>query len=156
MSLDVSEIDFFSNPSGYLQPPVILIDPFMATNPTKKGPVTAGGRMSKFQSLRFASLAGVRAYSALKGMIAGAQAHHLIEQRFAKLFPELGSVSGWPAIVLTKTEHFKFTVKWRLEIGLKNWNSTITTANATREEVLQAARRIYKDYPEILKFLPLK
>lgn len=48
-----------------------------------------------------------------------------------------------------------FTKAWREFIPYKNSNALITTANATKDVIENAARQIYKAYPEILKALKL-
>ncbi len=54
-----------------------------------------------------------------------------------------------------KAEHLIFTKAWRDEIGHRGSNALINTTNATKDDVIRAARKIYKDYPEILKALGL-
>ena len=83
------------------------------------------------------------------GKNSGLEVHHLIEQRFAE---KLGvSASDMPSIVLTKAEHKKFTDAWRKEIGYSNSTSYLKTGTAQTEDILDAARVIYKEYPELLK-----
>lgn len=78
----------------------------------------------------------------------GLHAHHLIEQRFAKM---LGVKPGdMASIALTPAEHQVFTNAWRQAIPLGQG-----TANATRDQVMNAAKQIYKEYPDILKSLGL-
>lgn len=59
------------------------------------------------------------------------------------------------SVVLTQAEHQVFTNAWRKEIGYVGSKSLINTANATKSMIENAARRIYKDYPEILGSLGL-
>ena len=59
------------------------------------------------------------------------------------------------SIILTETEHQTFTNAWRAEIGYEGSKAGLTTANAVRADVEQAAQKIYKDYPDILKALGL-
>jgi hypothetical protein len=54
------------------------------------------------------------------------------------------------AQALTQTEHQVFTNAWRSAIPYGEG-----TINATREQVINAARQIYRDYPEILNALGL-
>ena len=61
--------------------------------------------------------------------------------------------SDMPSIVLTKEEHKKFTEAWKKAIGYENSGSSLVTGNVNREEILNAARNIYKDYPELLNML---
>lgn len=58
-----------------------------------------------------------------------------------------------PSIVLTKDEHQKFTNVWRETIGYEKSGRMITTSTATRDKILEEARNIYKDYPELFKTL---
>lgn len=60
------------------------------------------------------------------------------------------------SIVLTKEEHAAFTKAWRNEIGYINDSKSLRTDNAKQQHVIDAAKKIYKDYPEILKALNLK
>jgi RHS repeat-associated protein len=119
--------------------------------------VTLGRSLTKYELLQYASRYGVQAYNKLKGLVSGAQAHHLFEGRFAKqLSSTLGDVKSWPSIILSKAEHIKFTTAWRLAIPYKNSGAAINTATATAAQIKDAAKEIYKDYPEILKALGLK
>jgi hypothetical protein len=80
----------------------------------------------------------------------GLQAHHLIEQRFAHLFggaPRSGGLS----VAVTQAEHQAFTKAWRDRIPC----GPSGTGAATRESVLDAARDVYRNYPEILRGLGL-
>ncbi len=108
-----------------------------------------------FKSFKFASKYGIQGYSKLKAAIKGTglEAHHLIEKRFANILGE--KASQMASIALTKAEHQIFTKAWRAEIGYKGSKSLITTANATAKDIYNAAKKIYKDYPEILKVLGL-
>ena len=77
------------------------------------------------------------------------EVHHLIEKRFAS---KLGlKEDDIPSIVLTKEEHKKFTAAWREAIGYNRSGADITTDDATKEVILNAAKKIYKDYTEIFK-----
>jgi hypothetical protein len=76
------------------------------------------------------------------------QAHHLIEHRFAHLF---GSTrAGGLSIAVTTAEHQVFTNQWRRLIGYGSG-----TRSANLQSVQDAAREIYRDYPEILSALGL-
>lgn len=79
---------------------------------------------------------------------AGLNAHHLIERRFATLLGQ--SPSKMLAIPLTRTEHQAFTNAWRAAIPYGQ-----ATANATLQQVQNAARQIYSQYPRILESLGL-
>lgn len=66
------------------------------------------------------------------------------------------NVDEIPSVVLTKKEHQVFTNKWRKLIGYSNSKAAIKTGNATREQIIEAAKEVYKDYPEFLKVLGIK
>jgi hypothetical protein len=77
----------------------------------------------------------------------------VIEQRFAET---LGvNASQMQSIALTLAEHQAFTNAWRQAIGYNGSRNAVTTANATREQIMNATREIYRDYPEILRALGL-
>lgn len=59
------------------------------------------------------------------------------------------------SVVSTKEEYQIFTNAWREKIEYEGSKAATTTLNATREQVENTAREIYKDYPEILKHLGL-
>lgn len=105
---------------------------------------------SGFGALSEAGKYGIKSYSDLIKLMKGTnlQAHHLIEKRFAGV---LGSSPGsMLSVGVTKAEHQIFTNAWRKMIPYGEG-----TANATREQIMKAAREIYKDYPDILKALGL-
>jgi hypothetical protein len=83
---------------------------------------------------------------AIKG--SGLEAHHLIEKRFKGLFGE--SAGQMLSQVLSPENHQAFTNAWRQLIPYGEG-----TANATRETVLNAAREVYREFPDILKVLGL-
>ncbi len=61
------------------------------------------------------------------------------------------------SIVVTPEEYAKFTKLWRSRIGYDgDVKVDVTTVNATVEKVIQAAKEVYKDYPEIIKSLNLE
>jgi RHS repeat-associated protein len=98
---------------------------------------------------------GIKPYKELKNLIKGKglEAHHLIEKRFAKL---LGvDAAKMESLALTKAEHQAFTRAWRKAIGYVGDKAAVTTANVTKEQVLNAAKSIYRNHPEILKALGL-
>ena len=95
------------------------------------------------------------------------QFHHLIEQRFIDrpgVKEWLGSSTGsWKSIVTSVVpgagnEHnLLFTQPWRQAIAYgsgSGWTGA-NTNNATLEDIKQAARVIYQNYPEILEALGL-
>jgi hypothetical protein len=51
--------------------------------------------------------------------------------------------------------HKILTKRWLQEIGRKNIKVYITTKNATKVDSMDAARKVYADYPEILKAIGL-
>ncbi|MEJ2042137.1 MAG: hypothetical protein P8X89_02560, partial [Reinekea sp.] len=112
-----------------------------------RGAKVAKGGLSSFSR---ASEFGIQSYKDLKKLTKGTslEAHHLVEQRFAKM---LGVKPGdMASIALTKAEHQVFTNAWRKAIPYGQG-----TANATRELVMEKAKDIYSGYPEILKSLGL-
>lgn len=87
------------------------------------------------------------------GKGSGLEVHHLIPERFAGLF---GQKSGeMLSIVLTEAEHAQFTQAWRTAIPYANSTSVLRTGKATAADVVDAARRIYANHPDILKALGL-
>ncbi len=93
---------------------------------------------------------GIQSYNNLKKLTKGTnlQSHHLIEKRFADI---MGIKPGeMDAIAVTKTEHQAFTNAWRKAIPYGEG-----TANATQQQIQNAARQIYKEYPEVIKALGL-
>ena len=56
-----------------------------------------------------------------------------------------------PSIVLTKDEHKQFTAAWREAIGYDKSGAEMFTSGVEKEQILNAARDIYKDYPELYK-----
>ena len=91
---------------------------------------------------------GIKSYKDLRKLTKGTglEAHHLIEQRFKGT---LGFKAGdMASIALTKAEHQVFTNAWRQLIPYGQG-----TRNATPQQITNAAKRIYKDFPEILKAL---
>jgi hypothetical protein len=59
------------------------------------------------------------------------------------------------SIVLTEAEHQAFTNAWLKQIGRINSKALINTGNATVAEIKEAARQVYKNYPQILSKLGL-
>jgi hypothetical protein len=112
--------------------------------------LAARGAASAFGNLSRAAEFGIKPYGELRSILQGSglRAHHLIEQRFASLMGQ--DARKMLAIVVTPAEHQAFTNAWRLVIPYGQG-----TANATRQQVLDAARQIYSRAPEILKALGL-
>ena len=118
---------------------------------------------------QWAARFGINSYDNLKRVLddlgwsrsaKGIEIHHLIEQRFQNVpgvKQWLGNKTGdWDSIVLdASTEHQSFTNAWRNQIGYDNMNVPITTSNATLQDIQDAARIIYQDYPVILQALGL-
>ena len=98
-------------------------------------------------SLQKAAEYGIQTYSQLKNAIAGKglQAHHIIEQRFAKILG-ITNTNGMKAVALTPEEHQAFTNAWRALIPYGDG-----TKNVNTEQILEAAKQIYKEFPELLK-----
>lgn len=94
-----------------------------------------------------ASYATQRLTTAGKG--GSSQAHHLIEKRFSDVVG--GDTSQWATVVLSRADHQLFTNAWRNAIGY----GASGTGEATKSQVLDAARRIYANYPHILRTLGL-
>lgn len=117
----------------------------------RRGAKRATAIVSKFGRLSY-SHRGIRPYRVQRKFTSGnkgcIQAHHLIEKRFRRRMG--GNTNDWPSIVLTQEEHLEFTLAWRREIPYGRG-----TSGATRKQILQAARKIYREYPEILRALGL-
>lgn len=121
---------------------------------------------SLFGSLKYASKYGISSVENLQDIVKTEKhlnnfgndkinVHHLIEERFAGKWEQKGN--EMLSIVVTESEHYDlFTRAWRNEIGLDGWKTTrLTTSTATKNDIANAARNVYKDYPEILKALGL-
>lgn len=108
---------------------------------------TAGG----LRSLSRADDFGIWPFRTLRADIQGSglEAHHLIEQRFARVMGQ--NVGDMASIAVTRAEHQVFTNAWRAAIPYGPQGTRV----ATRMQVEDAARRIYADYPDILKALGL-
>ena len=71
-------------------------------------------------------------------------------------FPDSNVKKGdMPSVVLTKEEHKAFTNAWRKAIPYDKSNAILTTSSAKEEDVINAAKDIYRNYPEIFKALGL-
>ena len=112
----------------------------------------------ELSSFSYAAGFGVDSYKNLKksveatyGTGSGLEVHHLIEKRFAE---KMGmKEADMPSIVLTKDEHKQFTAAWNKAIGHRNTSNDINTETADYDIILEKARTIYKDYPELLKMI---
>jgi RHS repeat-associated protein len=81
----------------------------------------------------------------------GLEVHHLIEKRFADV---LGVDEQYmKSIVLTPAEHRTLTNAWESRIPYRTDSALPYTV--TKQEIFDAAREIYRDYPEILDALGL-
>jgi hypothetical protein len=124
--------------------PLAKIAEGFGTAAERSAPVRGLGSLSR------AGQYGIQSYSsltkALKGT--GLQAHHLLEQRFAGALG--ANARSMLSVAVTKAEHQAFTNAWRKLIPYGD-----DTRKATQEQILKAAREIYKDYPDILKALGL-
>ena len=112
--------------------------------------LAARGAAISFGKLSRAAEFGIKPYGRLRSLLQGTglRAHHLIEQRFAGL---MGQDAGkMLSIAVPLTEHQSFTNAWRQVIPYGQG-----TASATRQQVLDAARQIYAQHPELLKALGL-
>ena len=54
---------------------------------------------------------------------------------------------------MTKDEHRQFTAAWNKAIGRRGTSNAINTETADYDIILEKARTIYKDYPELLKVI---
>ena len=123
-----------------------------AALPPISKPVELAARraVSAFGNLSRAAEFGIKPYGQLRSILLGTglRAHHLLEQRFASLMGQ--EARKMLAIAVTPAEHQAFTNAWRQVIPYGPG-----TANATRQQVLDTARQIYSQYPEVLKALGL-
>jgi hypothetical protein len=88
----------------------------------------------------------VGTYNNIRKVVKGTalQVHHIIEQRFSKLFGE--KVGHMLSVALTKEQHQIFTNRWRQVIGYgKDYLSL------TKKELLNAVQKVYYDAPELLE-----
>jgi len=107
------------------------------------------GAVKGIGNLSRASEFGIISYREMRAAKAGTglQAHHLIESRFKDVMKV--KTGDMLSIAVTPAEHQVFTNAWRKEIAYG------TSASATRTRVEAAARRVYADYPDILRALGL-
>jgi len=117
---------------------------------------TAGKLSAAFGKLKYAAKYGFDTYDNLFKRVDKAlniKVHHLYEKRFAKTF---GVKEGkMKSLAVTQAEHDVFTSAWRKAIPYKNSKNPINTLTATQAQIKNAARRIYAEYPEILKALSI-
>ncbi|MEM7487233.1 MAG: hypothetical protein AAF348_18650, partial [Bacteroidota bacterium] len=82
----------------------------------------------------------------------GLEIHHILEQRFWRTgnFPSVSKVDDITGVVLTEAEHAAFTGRWRQLIPRAN-SAGVNTLNATKQQILEAGREVYKNHPELLR-----
>ncbi|WP_279627927.1 polymorphic toxin-type HINT domain-containing protein, partial [Leptospira harrisiae] len=107
------------------------------------------------ENFKYAQEYGIKSYKELKNVTKGkakelgVEVHHLIEKRLKPVFDEASQkTSEWASIVLTKAEHQVFTNEWRKAIPYG-----AARTKETAESVMEKAKVIYKDYPQILEKL---
>ena len=111
--------------------------------------------ITAFSQFKYASRFGFKSYdelvAATKGM--GVEVHHLIERRFHEV---MGQEPGeMLSIVLTPTEHQKFTNAWHAHFPRLREAAHIPYNELSPKQIEEAAREIYAGFPEILKALGL-
>lgn len=133
-----------------------------------------------FSNLKHAKKYGIQSYKqlakefeqlGLKLSKEGVERHHLIEVRFFKENPNIRAqlqnkfgtkTDDWLCIIvektnkLTQSEHYVLSQKWLKAIGKKNQTPGTTGFNSDNvpfNVIIEQARKIYKDYPEILNAL---
>jgi hypothetical protein len=121
----------------------------VAAGPIRRAALRAAGARA-FGSLSKAGQYGIKPYGVLTRLLnkTGLAAHHLIPQRFAALMGQ--NVNKMACVAVTPAEHLVFTEAWRAAIPYGPG-----TQNATTQQVLNAARQIYANYPAILQALGL-
>lgn len=120
-----------------------------------------GGKLGVASVTKFVAKYGIDTYQNLKNhpelkgkfKELGLEVHHLLEQRFAGSLRQ--KAPKMLSIVMSKTDHIKMTTLWRLKIGYKSDLKRLRTDTASPEEIYDAARKIYNDFPEIKKALNL-
>jgi hypothetical protein len=128
----------------------VLSSPQKARGDSNGDSTTAVGATRPFGGLSRAAEFGIRRYALLRNALqeTGLRAHHLIEQRFARIMGQ--DARKELCVAVTPAEHQVFTNAWRAAIPYGEG-----TARATRELVMREAARIYADYPAILQALGL-
>jgi RHS repeat-associated protein len=108
-----------------------------------------GAATNGFGGLSQAGRYGVWPYNTLRADIKylGLNAHHLLEKRFAAILGQ--KASKMASVAVTKEEHQAFTNAWNAAIPHG------TTSTASYQDIMNAAKEIYANYPEILKALGL-
>ncbi|MBK8563007.1 MAG: hypothetical protein IPN76_06585 [Saprospiraceae bacterium] len=172
--LDILEVAMFSNFGGGLATPKRILNavPSSARTPAMNQVIqNIAAPISSFSAWTHAQKFGIKTYNELAALFKqlglsrstlGVEFHHLIEQRFANIpgvNQWLGTGTGsWKSVVLTKAEHDIITARWRNFInydGLPPGSLGVNTSTAMINHVKDAAREIYKDFPEILLALGL-
>jgi hypothetical protein len=80
----------------------------------------------------------------------GVEIHHLIEKRFASTLKI--TEDEIPGLVLTEAEHDRFTQAWLDEIGRRNMKVTPNTTTATIDDIWEAAKNVYEEYPVLQEY----
>ena len=98
-----------------------------------------------FGALSKAKEYGIKSYNALRKSLKGTglQAHHIIEQRLVRYFDI--DVNSMLSVAVTPAEHQKFTNAWR-----QVFKYGTDYRFVTKDDIWEAAQKIYEDYPEIL------
>ncbi len=105
------------------------------------------GFSKSYGDLSKATKYGIESYSSLSKQLKGTglQAHHIVEKRLAPILGIKDS-NSMLSVVVTKSEHQKFTNEWRKYIPYG------TDYRAyTKGQIWEIAQIIYKDYPALLK-----
>ncbi len=71
----------------------------------------------------------------------GNEVHHIVEKRFASTLG-IENTDDMLSVTLSKSDHLQFTRAWRAYLP--------TGHSYTKEQILSAAKEIYKNYPELL------
>jgi hypothetical protein len=121
---------------GYVTRPAKIISKASKTTKVARG----FGKLSK------AGKYGIKSYKALKTALRGTglQAHHIIEQRLAKVVGQ--NANNMLSVAVTVAEHRKFTNVWRKLIPYGSNYSKLT-----KSQIWRYAQQVYKGYPELLK-----
>ena len=87
----------------------------------------------------------IGSYSDLRKIAKGTgnEVHHIVEQRFVRMHPELGDPLKMDSIILDKETHRIFTNRWRRELSYGSYY--------LKEQIITAGERVYKDFPSLLQ-----
>jgi len=108
---------------------------------------------SAYGGLSRAEEFGIRTYRELGKLTQGTglQRHHIIEKRFAEAGTLNVNANDMLSVAVTPEEHQVFTNAWRALIGYSNSSNPLTTGTTSPSDILIAAQRIYRDFPELLR-----